>query len=421
MSDVTVRRIKKVNHVDGCRKLRTCWCPFEYEAGWQYDIRFTWPSGKAFREKKKVPLSGLTEKKALGWATERRNVIIARGEPGPETDKPEVKVPTLAAFKDAYLRHKRGQRLKASTDYARESILRKHIIPVLGEWRLDEIDTTAVDELKERMEEHADKTVNNVLAILSNMVRVAKDLKVIREMPIEKFGLFRVDTSKPPPYYTEEELGRLVAAALKLGRNVAAAVLLGGDAGLRCGEILAFPPFGVKWQLRSIHVDRQVWRTVVDSPKGGKTRDVPMTDRLEWVLKSLGHVKGERLLLRDDRQPYNVKQLRALIAQAQFEAGLESTGNVHILRHTFCTRLAMKGVPPVTIQKLAGHAHLGTTMRYMHVVKGAEAAAIAELNAPLPRAEVGDPVPVPDRTVGDFGRILVDSTEATKTSVLSTV
>jgi integrase len=43
-----------------------------------------------------------------------------------------------------------------------------------------------------------------------------------------------------------------------------------------------------------------------------------------------------------------------------------------------------EGVPPVTIQKLAGHVHLSTTLRYMHVVKGAEEAAIAELNAPLP-------------------------------------
>ncbi len=411
MSDVTVRRVKAVNHVNGCQKLRTCGCPFEYEEGWQYDIRFTWPSGKPFREKKKVPISGLTEKKALAWATERRNPFIAKGETKPEL---EVNIPTLAAFKEAYLRHKRAERLKASTDYARESILRKHIIPVLGDWRLDEIDASALDQLKETMEEHEDKTVNNVLAVLSNMVRVAKDLRVIREMPIEKFGLLRVDTSKPPPYYAEEELGRLVGAALKLDGRVAAAVLLGGDAGLRCGEILALPPYGVKWETGKLHIDRQVWRKVVDSPKGGKAREVPMTDRLEWTLKSLGRVKGDLLLLRDDGQPFAVKQMRALIAQAQFEAGLQATGNMHILRHTFCTRLAMKGVPPVTIQKLAGHVQLSTTLRYMHVVKGAEEAAIAELNAPLPR----DVVPKAEETAAKFGRILADSTEATKTSVL---
>ncbi len=40
-----------------------------------------------------------------------------------------------------------------------------------------------------------------------------------------------------------------------------------------------------------------------------------------------------------------------------------------------------------TIAKLAGHASLNTTMRYMHVVKGAEDDAIARLGAVRARAE----------------------------------
>jgi integrase len=37
------------------------------------------------------------------------------------------------------------------------------------------------------------------------------------------------------------------------------------------------------------------------------------------------------------------------------------------LRHTFCSRLAMKNAPLKSIQELAGHADLSTTMRYMHL------------------------------------------------------
>jgi integrase len=40
---------------------------------------------------------------------------------------------------------------------------------------------------------------------------------------------------------------------------------------------------------------------------------------------------------------------------------------VHILRHTFCSHLAMRGAAPKAIQDLAGHQHLSTTMRYMHL------------------------------------------------------
>jgi hypothetical protein len=46
---------------------------------------------------------------------------------------------------------------------------------------------------------------------------------------------------------------------------------------------------------------------------------------------------------------------------------VEATGNVHILRHTFCSHLAMRGAAPKAIQNLAGHQHLSTTMRYMHL------------------------------------------------------
>jgi len=40
---------------------------------------------------------------------------------------------------------------------------------------------------------------------------------------------------------------------------------------------------------------------------------------------------------------------------------------VHILRHTFCSHLAMRGAAPRSIQALAGHSELGTTLRYMHL------------------------------------------------------
>jgi len=40
---------------------------------------------------------------------------------------------------------------------------------------------------------------------------------------------------------------------------------------------------------------------------------------------------------------------------------------LHILRHTFCSRLAARGATAMEIKELAGHADLTTTMRYMHL------------------------------------------------------
>lgn len=52
------------------------------------------------------------------------------------------------------------------------------------------------------------------------------------------------------------------------------------------------------------------------------------------------------------------------------------TKGVHILRHTFCSRLAMRGAPVRAIQEFAGHQDLATTQRYMHLSPAARASAI---------------------------------------------
>jgi site-specific recombinase XerD len=71
-------------------------------------------------------------------------------------------------------------------------------------------------------------------------------------------------------------------------------------------------------------------------------------------------------------------------------AGLEVTGAIHGLRHTFCSILAVEGVPAKAIQELAGHASISTTMKYMHLSPANRAAAIGLLDAAWARPEVGE-------------------------------
>jgi site-specific recombinase XerD len=51
---------------------------------------------------------------------------------------------------------------------------------------------------------------------------------------------------------------------------------------------------------------------------------------------------------------------------------LETT-TAAVLRHTFCSHLAMRGAPPRAIQELAGHRELGMTQRSMHLSPAASA------------------------------------------------
>jgi site-specific recombinase XerD len=53
---------------------------------------------------------------------------------------------------------------------------------------------------------------------------------------------------------------------------------------------------------------------------------------------------------------------------------------VHLLRHTFCSHLAMRGAPARVVQELAGHSELGMTQRYMHLSPAALESAIELLD-----------------------------------------
>jgi integrase len=80
------------------------------------------------------------------------------------------------------------------------------------------------------------------------------------------------------------------------------------------------------------------------------------------------------------------RSLGRVAKNARQRAGVKP--GVHILRHTFCSHLAMRGAPARAIQEPAGHQDLATTQRYMHLSPAAVEAAIRLLDQPAPIAAV---------------------------------
>jgi site-specific recombinase XerD len=105
-----------------------------------------------------------------------------------------------------------------------------------------------------------------------------------------------------------------------------------------------------------------------------------MTQQLADALRAHRHLRGPRVLYADDLGVPTPKIIRMWMERAQRKAGLPVTGGVHVLRHSFCSHLAMQGAPAKVIQELAGHANLTTTMRYMHLFPGAKDAVIRLLD-----------------------------------------
>jgi integrase len=154
--------------------------------------------------------------------------------------------------------------------------------------------------------------------------------------------------------------------------------LLAGDAGLRQGEIIAISWGDVDLVAGVLTVRRSVWRGILGSPKSGRDRKIPMTARLVAALKALRHLRSARIFCHSDGSPFTQSAFEAALRYACKRAGLRSIGS-HVLRHTFCSHLAMLGAAPKAIQELAGHSTLAMTMRYMHLAPSALREAITLL------------------------------------------
>ena len=230
--------------------------------------------------------------------------------------------------------------------------------------------------LKLALAQQAPKTVNNVVTLLKKAVEWGE----LDKLPCTIKLLS--NPKKAMGFHDVEEYERLLTVAQKRSPDAYLMVLLGGEAGLRLGEIVALEWGDVDLHARRLTVQRSDWCGHVTVPKGGRSRRLPMTRRLTSALKAARHLRSERVLCLPDGKPITRDRVIKAIRGSQRVAGLSQAG-VHVLRHTFCSHLAMKGAPARAIQELAGHADLSTTQRYMHLSPAATEDAIRLLDGRL--------------------------------------
>lgn len=405
------------------------WPETTNENEWEVDIRYTHPTmvderGRVKRLRKRCQHVGTrasAEKWANAWVSGQISRLASGAVAGLMTGAPERpepmnrgKIPTFAEHFPRHLEYMRANGLKERTIQSYEILYRLYLGPLLGAYRLDKIGPAEIESIKGALakprpalqrsnprtgEQSTDpqtegkalqpSTINQILHKVAAILQVAKYLDIISSPPVVRY---MKEPKKDPECYTfidacafvDAAEAALSGATTKRAKLEAlqdlAIVLLLLDTGIRVGELIAIHPSQIDLTNRVLHV---IWTESAGEltiPKGNRKRDVPITNRLGAVLRTLlAQTPGPRLLMRTHKwtrevETFNQQAVWASINRTLERAGYaanEGEGNAgrgpHRWRHTAATLMLESGVDLRTVQKILGHARIEQTSKYLHL------------------------------------------------------
>ena len=283
---------------------------------------------------------------------------------------------TNATFADAaaeflrYVADVRQREPSTVRDY--RSVIDRYLLAAFGERPLESITADDIDAYKEALLAEgrlSNRTVVRHLAVLHGIFRRAARVWNLQVNPASADLVERPQVRYSGEFrmLSPEEVFALARAADNPCDG--ALYLTAAFTGLRQGELLALRWRDIDFGLQRIQVRRNYTDRTQKTPKSGRVRSAPMVDHVMVVLDELSrreHFTGpDDLVFCSPIGGY----LDSWALRKRFYAALERAGLprivFHDLRHCFAS-LAVKKLPLSTVQGYLGHAHISTTMRYVH-------------------------------------------------------
>lgn len=304
--------------------------------------------------------------------------------------------PTLSQFEQRLLAHLRANVAPRTFGFYKQNLAVLNRFSPLATTRLHKIDQSLIERfIQFRLkDELTPTTVNHSLRTLRRALILARDWKLIRDVPRIKLLPGEHERDAVIDDASLDKMTKYIATAYpsSLMQHLLPFLV---DTGLRISEACG---------LQREHVEYTDGHPVAIKIVKGKSkyakRVIPLTKRaarsLEaayeksrstWVFTSK---RGRRPLTRH----YPSEQFRVI----RDALNMDQDCVLHSTRHTFCTRLGKAGADAFTIQKLAGHSSITISQRYVHADREIKESAIRlldVLNTPVP-------APVPDDTIREI-------------------
>lgn len=280
--------------------------------------------------------------------------------------------------------------VKASSYQTYQNLIKRHLLPGLGEYELEQITPGMVCDFVESLRASglSFSTTKSVYRLLAAAMRFALDEGRIGRNPCRKIRM-QPDERPEQRVLSRAEQEKIEAAA---GGEKELPILLSLYTGMRLGEICALRWADIDWDRRTITVRRTVQRVagsngaakttlMIGTPKSIYShRVIPIPDFVLDTLRcSMAKAGASEYIFSLSSQAADPRTMQRRFKRMAERLGFPDA-HFHTLRHSFATRLLELGVDIKTVSALLGHGSAKTTLDfYAHSMIDQQRAAIERL------------------------------------------
>src|SRR5215813_7661953 len=289
----------------------------------------------------------------------------------------------------------KGQ-VKASTYDEYESVLRKHVYPLLGSTPFVEVRRPMIRELiaAKKAEGYEQSTIRNIMAPVRGMFFQAIEDGITEKNPASRIGKLNKHAKDKPKKkinpLTREEVQTLLKTAIseKKYSHWYPLLLCACRTGIRMGELIALKGIDIDFKGGFVHVQRNLSRGKISVTKNGKDRRVDKSRQLIACLDELLSKRRADALREEMKKPAEERKdaatvinevmedwlfqtpvgtqidpsnLRKIFHRLLVNAGMRRI-RFHDLRHTFASLLLQNSEGLAYVKEQMGHSSIQVTV-----------------------------------------------------------